>query len=658
MKVANSFGYAALVALSVLLVPVARHSALLRLFSWNPAAAVQLHVWTGRVVVIGVLLHGGLHMLRWKRLLGESIVHMAIVPPPLSCFGIGSSAELSLSCNNEATECDCYARLRNWTGFVAGMALAVIGLSSCNWVRRNFYSVFYRIHIVAGPTVLLFTVLHWNRSMIFVAGGALYYTASSFPVFVEQWRKQRRSDAGVRIVSVERIEGVQRPCMAVTVEASDVAMRRYRAGQYVQLKVPAISSISHPFSINTAGPRQLRIIFRCTGLFTWQFGHQLASVIDEGQSAVEDDTEPADDSVPLLHLPEMYLDGFHGSCNMIQQVFQHDSVVLVAGGIGITTYLSLLQKVHAIASTHGHVLPTKNLTLHWTCRDAELIDYMKREYFGPLLLSEQQSTSTDNSNQTRTRLQIVIHRTAVIDGRDPSVCHNASYSDLENPQADHAAERRTSSVSVIPPEHQRGVAFTPSRFSPGSKSSFRGNVAILLSFATTAGAGLAGTLYSYFHWQSAETILPRLVSPLFIVVLGVVVALALHCCFDRVNGESAKWEPVDSSEEEEDDSTESTVELGEINALSLSPESDALHEPLEEEESPLVVRLEEREGRPTIHQFLNSLDGARQPGLFACGPAGLLCDIRAATRERCAMRLQRCTTGEPHIALYEETFEM
>jgi hypothetical protein len=72
-----------------------------------------------------------------------------------------------------------------------------------------------------------------------------------------------------------------------------------------------------------------------------------------------------------------------------------------------------------------------------------------------------------------------------------------------------------------------------------------------------------------------------------------------------------------------------------------------------------VVSLEEKTGRPTVHQMLKFVDSARNPGVFTCGPHSMMYDIREQTKEKCLLRIQHCIRGaSDHIALYEEAFEM
>lgn len=353
LHVGNALGMVALLALSVLLVPVTRQGPLLRVLGWNPAAAVQLHIWMGRVVVMGVVGHGVLHLLRWKIVQGEAL--STVLLPPLACFSwVKDDAEESLThCENETTQCRCHHLLRNLSGLIG--ALALLALFGASLIRRRWYKVFYHIHIIAGPTILIATILHWKRSMLYLAAGALYYTACTAAIYMKR-------SCPVQVNQVERIGSDSSPCLAITVAASSQAMQSYRSGQYAQVTVPALSTtISHPFTISrTRNPNELRLLLRTAGPWTRSLLQQL-----EGAQEADDN-----DSSRTTVSPRLEIQGFYGG-DRTTQLLQHDRVVMVAGGIGITPFLSaLLQREQRNAAVE----------LHWMCRDPALIDYVRREY--------------------------------------------------------------------------------------------------------------------------------------------------------------------------------------------------------------------------------------------------------------------------------------
>jgi predicted ferric reductase len=651
MDVGNVFAMVAEITLAIFLIPVARHSSILHLVGWSPASAVRLHIWSGRIIVIGVLLHGAMHMFRWKALAGESLLSMLV--PPAGCWTMntGSTGTYEPTCVDKDTDCSCYDHFRNLTGFIAALGLILIGGTSLSWVRRRFYSLFYKVHVIAGPIVLLVTILHWNKSILYMAPSILYYVASSFPVMMESRSNWGRKE-GVKIAAVEQIissEGsaemgnnASRTCISLTMYASDVAMQRYRSSSYIKLLAPDLSAVSHPFSVNMVPGQnnRIRIVFRVTGPFT----RELASRLCSGNNSPS----------PSSKMPMLYADGYYGSPNRMSQVLSHDVVAIVAGGIGITPYLSLLHTVHSkLSSNQGHLYRTRAVHLHWICRDESLIDFITREYFDPLL---------HKPNDAGFQIRIILYRTSTAASETKRVY--PPLADVESSPSG-SDDRQLATESI--PENSLGsdgVPFTPSIFAPGSKTSYIGNLPSFLSFSAVAWIGLGAVWYFYSKVQSKHEVFSRVWSPIFIIVLGVLVAVAVNI-YARYGMEdsdapmSAEWSAVKRDAEDGEDelvelrdfsSKDDTEE--EIDGLGLDGGNGST------EGRVRTVTMEEKEGRPTVHQLLNSLNKAKQPGLFACGPALLMQKIRSTTKERCLVRCQQCPHGNSQISLYEEAFEM
>jgi predicted ferric reductase len=635
--VANGWAIIALWALAFLFLPVAQYSPILQLFSGlqHPPQSIILHQCLGYLVMIGVVFHVALHGYRWVILQDERLLRQFVLPD--DCWRAARTVAPSALCDTVDTpvtnDCTCYGRFRNVAGLIATLALlAIMATTIVPHIRRKWYALFYTVHRVAGPLVVLGTILHWNRSVMYLAGGLLYYLACSVPVWCERYCRSRRQD-GVRICSVERLGAT---VVALTVEAAPAAMQLYHPGQYVHVQVPELSRVAHPFSINAvvrpeeAAHHRLRILFRCVGPFTNALAQRLMG-------------KPS--KLPILHMQ-----GCFGSTRRLEQMQKHDHVVLVAGGIGITPYLSLLYAAVAAQS------PRQIITLHWVCRDPELMDYVQREYWHPVL---------DLARRRDRRVQIVIHRTdpPVAMGRSYSNCgHNAAYDRV--PDLDNADEEREISVLDSP-----GEPFVPSQVFPGSRLSYAANVPSFVAFCLIAWTGLVILWYCYNWWPAKQATLPRLIAPLLIWILCVVVSTSVYWCFadrsfDPLREPSAgEWIPVQQG----DDHTEevecslprsSSLELGCKHTVPQSNGPNTRNDTLSEMEEEARLPMEIRQGRPTVYQFLNSLDGSREPGLFVCGPPCLLRDVRVATQERCLQRLRQCIECRSAIALYEETFEL
>lgn len=619
MEVANSFGMMAVVSTSFLLVPVSKQGPLLQLFGIDQIQVTCLHIWCGRIFVIGSILHGGLHMYRWD-FNGESIWNLIF--PPAPCWTMDGNSNFEPTCVHSHTDCTCYHHFRNFTGVVAVWGMIVLLCFSLHLIRRHFYKLFYMSHIVAAPLVLIATVMHYNKAILYIAGSLLYYLACSVPGWIESSSRSslcRKSDQRIQIVSVQNLEGAAmgRPCVSVTIAASEVALQRYQPGMYVYVSVPEISCVSHPVTINTVPnqPKQLRIIFREIGPWTRALGKQ------------------------ILQSP-MFVSGFNGCPNRVAQVLQHDVSVIVAAGIGITPYLSLLSSQSLYGTGKTQIL------LHWICRDAKLVDYVRKEYFEPLLLQQQASS---NSNDY-CRIQIMVHRT----GGDDMVA--ATMFTDEPQEEEEASDLEKAMSSEECSGSTAGVPFNPSRFSVGSRSR-RGNLCGALAFLSIAWVGLWIVWYYYSNVQQAKQVSQRIYAPLAILLLSLLVAVLVNVVPNRLVGELDPivtrrhhgnwWDRVN----ENDDSDEEDSSPIEMASLGDNPQ-------LAQDDGGVVgvcqsVTIIDKQGRPTIADLLEGAWDARSPGLFCCAPPQLVRDLHNAAEEHC---FGGCVQAK--IAVYNESFQI
>ena len=607
MDISNSFASMTLCCLGLFLVPVAKHGPILKILQWTPAAAVRLHINAGRLVILGSILHGGGHVYRWTSLAGEHFWSMIIPPSLCWSFYIG---DYTPECNDYDTDCSCYDHFRNLTGMAAVACIVVIGITSTNYVRRRYYRIFYLMHVLAAPSALLLVIFHWNKSILYMAPSLLYYAATSAPVVVEQSSCKCR----INTYSVKKIDSMDgarvRTCIALTIPSTEQAVKKYASGQYVKLSVPELSLVPHPFTINRVPGRsaQLRIIFRATGKFT----HQLAERIQRQQA-----------------LPQILIDGYYGSQLRGIQVLQHDVVVMVAAGIGITPYLSILGDLK-----HGAV--TKEVILHWICRETELIEYIKSEYFDPLMKGQEENGI---------KIRLIIHKTGKNSMEATSAIATWFHSVRRNPndlkveEGFIDEELNTTPLSVV---------FEPSKFSAGMNSSVLVNTPIFFTFGIISWMGLYGIMLLFYANNAEEAILYRGWAPLFLVTLSIAVSILGTCVMHQIN-----LEILDTAR----------LHFGSvwsrINESDVTGTSQDLSEPHCESSFPIhtTVTYEERQGRPTMHELLKALDDARCPALFSCGPKGITTELRHVTEEKCLIRIRQCVRGAK-IAIYQESFEI
>ena len=603
MKTANILGLAGLVAMCMLLVPVTKHSPLIKVFGLSEPTAMTLHQYTGRFVVIACLMHGIGHVYTWTVLAGEGFGTMIL--PPAACWTLSDLDEEDepTICRFEDTEdCSCYDIFKNLAGAVAGLGLAVIAVSSLGPVRRLMYGLFYRIHVIAGPLVFVAVVFHWNRSVLYLTGGMLYYLAMYAAAASEN-----AASPGVTVVSAQRLQGTDATSfLSLTLQADARSVKMYRPTQYVKLKFPEISSIAHPFSINRVPnePQKLRLIIREGGQFTRALAQRCVQEIK----------------------PTLYIDGFYGTETRLAEIEQHDVVVIIAGGIGITTYLTLLKETLQKPSRPDRRL--RKILLHWICREAHLVDYVQREYLDDL-------QAIMNASACGIHLGITIHRTGSID----------TYSVRRSSNGEN--RKNLEGIEII----SAGQPFAQSRYSFGIANSLVENLPLLTTFLITTILGLVGVWYFYSVFQDSEEVFSRIWVLCYLVVLGLATGLflkfGLAFCCRRPGDNDVEFVPIRSEDVEVEMETVATADgLVNLSAGGIQRSENC------------GMSMEESEGRPSIHTLLNPLEESKYPAVFSCGPARLMNEVKSKTLGRCRMRLQRWVSGEPRIALYEEAFEM
>ena len=640
MEVGNSFGMLATVALAWLLIPVSSKGGPIgRLFSLDPIKFLQLyHIWTGRIVVGGAVIHGLFHTYRYA-IQGGPIL-MSYMFPPIQCFIHPQTFEPPICELADEGDCSCYDHFIPFTGLVAGCGLVVIGISSLYKFRRSSYAYFAMIHYVTSPLTFAAICVHYNKAILYASGSLLYYLASNYPVWIEFLGKRIRQQP-LKIVSIEKMDAdpcqSDRPCVAVTMEASITAVNQYRPGVYGRLVVPSLSQIPHPFTINRVPnqPHRLRVIFRVTGKFTRALDKSLVASSSTKMAANGEESEAVDFAE---NLPNIYLSGFYGSGKLMNQISQHDNCVIIAAGVGITPYLSIFSGLagdgyvsDGIVKNQSSVTP-KTIILHWMCRDETLIEYCRKEYLDRCL----KITTTDGLS-----IKIYIHHTTA--GRDTFV-------------DDESIERGTTTrqihymdCSAIP-----GSPFDISKFTIGE--SIRKNLVNFVVFGLLSWGGL-WFVWNWYLEQDSEEFVGRFATIIIVMIYGLVVAVAVNILF-YLNSfrRHETWNPVSINEDNGDENGFGHVETDNLELSTyadtegtLSSEPIAVPESMGNEN--LTVTIKKLNGRPGLNDLLENIHDGRDPALFCCVPSKL-----AKTIDN-ALGKSKCSTSTS-VPVYEESFEI
>lgn len=224
------------------------------------------------------------------------------------------------------------------------------------------------------------------------------------------------------------VKAIQHPAGVIELQIQKPSFS-YKPGQYMFINVPDVSKYQwHPFTI-TSSPFEdyVSVHIRQVGDWTRALGTRMGVEKEERgggggggakprQAAMvgrpEKKTELADDRGKEIQvragftMPNVQIDGPFGAPT--EDVFDHEIVVLVGSGIGVTPFASILRDIWYRAN-NNMPLKTRRIEFYWVCRDLASL-----KWFQSLL-------STIEQSMLNVKLQIHIYCTAVM---KPDQHHN------------------------------------------------------------------------------------------------------------------------------------------------------------------------------------------------------------------------------------------
>jgi len=645
MGIGNSCATAAVIALSFWMIPVTKHSIILSVFGWSPIHATKIHIWAGRLTMFGLVIHGICHMYRWI-LLQESVLGM-IIPPP-SCWTWNSLGDESYvpserACYDEEADCNCLALFRNMTGVIGALTLIILTISSLSWVRRKHYRIFYICHMTAAPLFLVMSIVHWVRTLLYILPGILYYAAATCPLTIQAISNYWYG--GVKLIKAAPIPECEGEVTELCFEASTDAISTLAnaPAQYARICVPKISAIWHPFTVFTTPldkKTTVRMIIRGTGPFTKALARHASNT--------------------YTPFPTILMDGFHSGPDRIAQALRHDSVIMIAGGIGITPYLSFLPMLYAVLNDkHVLGLRTRKISLHWMCRDEGLIQHVITNYLSFVVDEASQNMGLE--------LRIVVHHTG--DGSTMEFKYDSDEVELPKIKSnlfaidedEHDVEDQcldndpfdesNHDSGIIAVGNQKGLLVTPSLFTPGPHLTVSQNLPAFFMIATTMWTSLSVVWVTSHTIVAPSVIWFRLFPLVALIVVSFVVSIfavvcTKGCMQSSIDGIRVKMEANLGKHKTNGGNFVSVMPLADY-----EEEEDKFAQSADSEVGYRQI-LHHQSGRPSIESIIAHAHDAENPGIFVCGPKPITNEIRRISSARKCALCQRST----RIAVYEEAF--
>jgi predicted ferric reductase len=639
LSVSYMTGWIGTFALMWFLIPVARHSVLLVAMGWSPVHALRIHIWAGHISFLFVFIHALTMLIVWFQ---DPIPVYQQFIPPASCWAwdaknITTPAEEE---DNGEIHYDCFWQWYNLTGLIAMIIFTGLWVSSLHWFRRRNYRVFYLLHVILGTLMVLSSLLHYDFMIMYWLPSITYYLASTSPTLVQALASRYRG--GVKIQKVVQLQDAA-GCFEVhvdTTKESTVALNKMPS-QFVKLCVPKISVVWHPFTVfsHPEDPTTLRFLCRPVGPFTTQLAEQL--------------TAPT--------RPVTILDGFYAGANRCNEALLHDHVTIVAGGVAITPFLSMIPSlIHELSSKSTQSPYTKCIALHWACRENGLLSYISKNY---LTLFQKQARAagisfditiyhTGAKSITAKDCENAIDETAELDVSGSSL-DNSSQSNIESADGLSHAEEGESDAKCNgdkdtqnmdsssettddkPVKYQQGFPMELGRMMPARYSKFYWNIPLLVAFNIAIWPAYILIHKTYFI--EGEVNFKDLSTTAFYTVVMVLMFGVFGILLEGVVLHFRKHWPS-----EKVDSFELVVESSLNFRVSMTGPAN------EVDDNDLFKILP---GRPTGPQLLEGARKAEAPGIFMCGPEKLIHMVKRETNK------ENTWLGRTRYCLYDEPFE-
>ncbi|XP_074291536.1 ferric reduction oxidase 4-like isoform X2 [Silene latifolia] len=294
-------GYASNVAWAFVFFPVTRFSSILPLVGLTYESSIKYHIWVGQAVMILSALHSIGFIIYWL-MVNQMIEALEWSPTYVSNLG----------------------------GEISWIFLIAMWVTSFAYTRRKSFEVFFYTHQLYALATL-FYVIHigvaWTCQIL---PGIFLFTLDRFLRFL-----QSRSNA--RLISARLL-----PSGTVEMTFRKSPGVHYGVTSNLFVKAPKISKLQwHPFTVisnENMDPDTLSIAFNTGGSWTTKMEKQLSSSLDRLEVSVEGPYGPASTSF-----------------------LEHESLVLICGGSGITPFISIIREIIHRSNTQGSHIPRVQL---------------------------------------------------------------------------------------------------------------------------------------------------------------------------------------------------------------------------------------------------------------------------------------------------------
>ncbi|KAF3437517.1 hypothetical protein FNV43_RR20271 [Rhamnella rubrinervis] len=308
LRVATRFGLLAEACLALLFLPILRGLALFRLLGVQFEASVRYHIWLGTAMIFFATIHGGSTLFIWG---------------------------VSHHIQEEVWKWQKTGRIY-LAGEIALVSGLVIWITALPQIRRKQFEIFYYTHHLYMVFLVFFLFHAGDRHFYWVFPGIFLFGLDKLLRIIES--RPETCVLSARIL----------PCNAVELILPKDPRLKYTPTSVIFVKIPSISKFQwHSFSVTSSSSvddHTMSILVKCGGSWTSSLYHLM-------QTKIESDTNQQTTSIPIA------VEGPYGPSSL--SFLRYDRLLLVAGGSGITPFLSILQEITSPQSNSRFGFPTR-----------------------------------------------------------------------------------------------------------------------------------------------------------------------------------------------------------------------------------------------------------------------------------------------------------
>ncbi|KAK0612894.1 ferric reductase transmembrane component 7 [Bombardia bombarda] len=252
------------------------------------------------------------------------------------------------------------------SGIACLVPLIWLCVASLPMIRRKAYEVFVLLHVPVG--LVYVGMLFWHTKNFLLSWDYLFVSVAIF-VFCYLWRLFNLNwSRPWRMSFMIGDEAAINIMTENTIKITIPTQMRWKPGQYVYLRMPGISIFeNHPFTISSL----------CSEDFPSEYGEQYRDcvlVFRPYGGFTRNVLETAIEKGPF-HTYRAFLDGPYGG--MRRDLAAFDTVILIAGGSGVTSLMS--QLLNLIKRMRDGKAITKKIVVVWALKRLEAMDWFREE---------------------------------------------------------------------------------------------------------------------------------------------------------------------------------------------------------------------------------------------------------------------------------------